>query len=317
MRDFDQKNMQRTDLADEKEEYLRQKCGGSIPGIYVERKKINGFGIHIMQVTSADGERATGKPMGKYVTVDIGKIWLSDKKRFNDACHLLAGFIREFIPDKDSSCLLAALGNKNIIADATGPFTADNFIVTRHIKQESPEMFESLDMRETICICPGVLGSTGIEAAQIIKGAVNQTSPGFIIAVDSLASRRLSRLAATVQICNTGISPGSGINNARKELSEATLGIPVIAIGVPTVVEVTTLAADIIRSTAEKSGEGKLKNAVNEVIDELSANEGEGYFVTPKETDHIIKDTSKLIGYAINLALHNGITCEEIDEFLS
>ena len=317
MRDFDQKSMQRTDLADEKEESLREKSGGSIPGIYVERKKINGFSVHIMQVISKEGEVATGKPVGKYITVDIGKIWLSDKKRFNDACHLLAGFIREFIPDKDSSCLLAALGNKNIIADATGPFTAENFIVTRHIKQESPEMFESLDMRETICICPGVLGSTGIEAAQIIKGAVNQTAPKFIIAVDSLASRRLSRLAATVQICNTGISPGSGINNARKELSEATLGVPVIAIGVPTVVEVTTLAADIIRSTAEKNGEVKLRNAVNEIIDELSANEGEGYFVTPKETDHIIKDTSKLIGYAVNLALHNGITCEEIDEFLS
>ena len=135
--------------------------------------------------------------------------------------------------------------------------------------------------------------------------------------MDALASRRLSRLAATVQICNTGISPGSGINNARKELSEATLGVPVIAIGIPTVVEVTTLASDIIKSVAQKSGEENIKNAADDIIRALNADEAQGFFVTPKETDHIIKDTSKLIGYAINLALHKGISYEEIDEFLS
>lgn len=317
MRDFNQKNMQRTDLADEKEEYLRELSGADVPGIHVERTNVDGYNVHIMQVINKDGEKATGKPVGKYVTVDIGKIWLYDKQSFNRVCNVLANFIREFVPSDNGSCMLAALGNKNIIADASGPFTAENFIVTRHIKQENPEMFKELDMRETVCICPGVLGSTGLEAAQIIKGAITEAKPDFIIAVDALASRRLCRLAATVQICNTGISPGSGINNARKELSEATLGIPVIAIGIPTVVEVTTLATDIIWSVAEKSGEEKIKKAAGEIVRELNADEAQGFFVTPKETDHIIKDTSKLIGYAINLALHKGLSFEEIDEFLS
>ena len=317
MRDFNQKSMQRTDLADEKEEYLREQSGKNIPGIHVKNTNIDGFNVNIMDVTDKDGERATGKLQGRYVTVDIGRIWLSDKQSFCRACNVLANFIREFIPSGNGACLLAALGNKNIIADASGPFTAENFIVTRHIKQENPEMFKELDMRETVCICPGVLGSTGLEAAQIIKGAIKEAKPEFIIAVDALASRRLSRLAATVQICNTGISPGSGINNARKELSESTLGVPVIAIGIPTVVEVTTLASYIIWSVAEKSGEEKIKKAVNEIVRELNADEAQGFFVTPKETDHIIKDTSKLIGYARNLALHKSISFEEIDEFLS
>ena len=317
MRDFDKNLTQRTDLADETEEYLRERCNGNLQGICVKKQKIKGFDVHIMNVLDKQGEEATGKPVGRYVTINVGKIWLSDKQKFTDACFVIAQFLKEFIPSQDASCILAALGNKNIIADATGPLTAENFIVTRHIKESDSQMFESLCMRETLCICPGVLGNTGIEAAQIIKGAVDSVHPGFVIAVDSLASRRLSRLATTVQICDSGISPGSGINNARKEISSRSIGIPVIAIGIPTVVDVTTLAADIIRSAAEKSHSDSLKKSVYEIIEEISANESQGFFVTPKETDHIIKDTSKLIGYAINLALHDNITMQEIDEFLS
>ena len=317
MRDFDKNFTQRTDLADETEEYLREKCSGNLPGICVKKEKIKGFDVHIMNVLDKTGQEASGKPVGRYVTINTGKIWLSDKQKFADACSVIAQFLREFIPKYKSSCMLAALGNKNIIADATGPLTAENFVVTRHIKEADPQMFENLCMRETLCICPGVLGNTGMEAAQIVKGAVESAKPGFVIAVDSLASRRLSRLATTVQICDTGISPGSGINNARKEIRSKSIGVPVIAIGVPTVVEVTTLATDIIRSAAEKSNSGSIKNSVYDIIEEISANESEGFFVTPKETDHIIKDTSKLIGYSINLALHEDITLQEIDEFLS
>lgn len=317
MRDFEQNLSERTDLAEETAEFLREKSGESIPGIYVKKEKINGFDVHTMQVLNNDGEKVSGKPIGKYVTVNTGKIWLYDKGRFNDACELLADYIKSFIPEWANSCMLAALGNKGIIADATGPLTAENFIVTRHIKQTEPKMFNELGLRDTLCICPGVLGNTGMEAAQIIKGAAELAKPDFIIAVDSLASRRLSRLATTVQICDTGISPGSGINNARKELSMDTIGVPVIAIGIPTVVEVTTLAADIVKTAVQSRGRKSLHNAVDEIIEEISANEGEGFFVTPKETDHIIKDTAKLIGYSLNLALHDGITVAEIDEFLS
>lgn len=306
----------RTDLADEKEEFLKEKEGEKLTGIAVNRKKINGFDVSVMNVINSEGEKASGKPVGKYVTIDVGKIWMSDKKTFSDACSLLASFIKEFIP-KEGSCMLAALGNKKIIADAVGPLTAENFIVTRHIKEAESEIFNALNLRETLCIVPGVLGNTGIEAAKIIKGAVSESDPSFIIAVDALASRKLSRLATTVQICDTGITPGSGINNSRKEISKNTLGIPVIAIGVPTVVDVTTLASDIVRSTAERRGDGKIKDTISSIIDEISLDNAENFFVTPKETDHIIKDTSKLIGYSINMALHDGITESEIDELIS
>lgn len=306
----------RTDLADEKEEFLKERDGENLTGIVVNRKKINGFDVSIMNVLNKDGEEASGKPIGKYVTVDVGKIWMSDKKTFSDACNLISSFIKEFIPE-NGSCMLAALGNKNIIADAIGPLTAENFIVTKHIKDSESEIFEALNLRETLCILPGVLGNTGIEAAKIIKGAVTESDPSFIIAVDSLASRHLSRLATTVQICDTGITPGSGINNARKEISRRTTGVPVIAIGVPTVVDVTTLASDIIRNVAEKSSDAKIKNSVRQIINEISSGDADNFFVTPKETDHIIKDTSKLIGYSLNLALHGGITEAEIDELIS
>ena len=314
MRDFNQNLRQRTDLADEAAEYFKERSGSQSPGLRAEKQQKHGYETHILTVLDERGAEASGKPEGTYITVDVGKIWLSEKQRFKDACEALAECIRGFIPD-ETSCLLAALGNKNIIADATGPFTAENFIVTRHIKESNPEMFEELGLRETVCISPGVLGNTGVEAAQIIRGAVECTEPGFVIAVDSLASRRLSRLATTVQICDTGISPGSGINNARKELSVNTLGIPVIAIGVPTVVEVTTLAADILQDTARNSGMDE--DGIGDMLDRLAARGSDGFFVTPKETDHIIKDTAKLIGYGINLALHDGLTFDDIDEFLS
>ena len=317
MKDFNNLFITRTDLIDEKEEYLREKDSGNIRGILVREENIRGFQVQFMEVTDHHGEEISGKRIGKYITVDVGKIWSQDKKRFCDACFVISELIKSFIPDKNSSCMLAALGNKNIIADAIGPITAENYIVTSHIKKLRPDMFCELGMRETYCICPGVLGSTGIEAAQIIKGVSEYAKDCFVVAVDSLACRRLSRLATTVQICDTGITPGSGINNARREISQKTLGVPVIAIGVPTVVDVTTLASDIVKSTAERVKNEKYNCSAEKIINEIASMEAENFFVTPKETDHIIKDISKLIGFSLNLALHENLSFDEIDEFLS
>ena len=314
MKDYNLKILPRTDLADEAAEAML--ASSQTDGIVSRYVTENGVDVHILDVKSEKGAERTGKPIGRYVTVNIGKIWTTDKEQFENTCRVTAKYIRDFLPDKGSACLLAALGNKDIIADAVGPCTADNFIVTRHIKDADPELFRSFSLRDTLCISPGVLGNTGIEAAEIIKGVADFGSPGFVIAVDSLASRRLSRLATTVQICDTGISPGSGINNARKELTEKTLGVPVIAIGVPTVVEASTLAQDIVMTAAEHSGNSLVKENAKLILEKITP-EGEGYFVTPKETDHIIKDVSKLIGYAINLALHDDLSFDEIDEFLS
>lgn len=318
MRDFDLDFPQRTDLADEAAERFREKSGRDSPGICARREKRHGFDIHILDVLDERGEAASGKSVGRYLTLDVGRIWTEEKKRFHEACETFAYCVRTFLPrgtGHDAPCMLAALGNRAIIADAIGPITADHFIVTRHIRESNPEMFASLEMRETLCLCPGVLGNTGVEAAEIIGGTAASAKPGFVIAVDALASRKLSRLATTIQICDTGISPGSGIYNTRKALNRATLGVPVIAIGVPTVVEATTLAVDILRTAAEA---GQLdKAAVGEIIGRISEQNEEGFFVTPKETDHIIKDAAKLIGYGLNLALHDNLSFDDIDEFLS
>ena len=242
--------------------------------------------------------------------------------RVRAAAETLAACLRSLFPKNlsaDAPCMLAALGNRAIIADAVGPMTADHFIVTRHIKAADKAMFDSLGLRETLCVVPGVSGNTGMEAAEIAAGVSSLAKPGFIVAVDALASRRLSRLATTVQICDTGISPGSGIYNTRKAFDKETFGVPVIAIGVPTVVEVTTLAIDVIQTAFQSMEQAKKpdEQTVGGIIDKIAAHHGESFFVTPKETDHILKDTAKLIGYGLNLALHDTLSFDDIDEFLS
>lgn len=305
----------RTDLADEKHEFFQKNYGDDLKGIRVKSYDEDGFSVNITEILDKNGEKIYGKPTGRYVTIDVGRIWFSQKERFNRACGLIGKYLREFIPNGGGSCMLAALGNKSIIADGIGPFCAEGFIVTKHILQANREIFDGLNLRETMCISPGVLGNTGIEAAKIVKGAVQEAKPSFIIAVDSLVSGRLSRLATTIQICDTGITPGSGVNNRRSEISIGTMGVPVIAIGVPTVVDVTTLAVDIVRRATEKSAGKRWSNYGKDIIESITEEMScENFFVTPKETDHIIKDTAKLLAYSINLALHEGISCGEIDE---
>lgn len=310
MKDFSTNFTVRTDLASETREHWKQKNTGEPDGIFYESRDISGILVERMKILDERGEEISGKPTGEYVTVNIGKVWTYDIENFDNTCDVLSKCISKFIKS-DGLCLFAGLGNSQIIADAVGPFTANNFIVTRHIKNADEKMFESLNMRETSCIVPGVLGNTGIEASDIIKSAVDFIKPDFVIAVDALCSRKLSRLATTVQITDTGICPGSGIYNKRKALNKETLGIPVIAIGIPTVVEAQTIAYDLIFDG--DSGDDEFSKEISRRLCENP----KGFFVTPKETDHIIKDTSKLIGYAVNMALHKGLTKEEVDEFLS
>lgn len=314
MRDFSTIFTVRTDLASETRELWREKNSGEPDGTRYENKKICGVDADFLEVMNSDGEKATGKPKGRYCTLNVGKIWDSDIRGFDNAMTALCRIIRNFIPENAKSCLVAGLGNSGIIADAVGPFAVSNVIVTHHIKRADPELFSQMGMCDVMSICPGVLGNTGLEGADVVASVVKNENPDFVIAIDALASRKLSRLATTVQICDTGISPGSGINNTRKSLCRQTLGIPVIAVGVPTVVEASTLAYDLVCSLSEKLPQSSDDmNVIKAVLAENPIN----YFVTPKETDHIIKDTSKLIGYAINLALNSDLTREEIDEFLS
>lgn len=294
----------RTDLALEIHE-----LHGEESGIIVDEREADGFLISTATVKSGEGERVSGKKAGKYITVEIGKIWQLDRTAFERASKVIAAEIEALLPRKSGCVLVAGLGNEEITPDSLGPRVVKSLLVTRHIGTLDPSLFENAGFGCVAAISPGVLGKTGIESAEIIKSICRDIKPACVIVIDSLASRRLQRLASTVQISDVGISPGSGVLNKRAELNESLLGAPVISLGVPTVVDAATLAYDLLE---EHSGEnGEFASAVEKIL----AGAGRDMFVTPKENDAIARETSKLIAMAINIALHK-MEISEINEYL-
>lgn len=309
--DFSTKYTVRTDLADEVLENIGRKKGNEDDGIDFKTEYIRSVRVDNVNVRTKEAEKLTGKPVGRYVTVTTGEIWKSDRETFENIARTLSEIIGQMIPQKEGLFLIAALGNDKITADAVGPFAADNLIVSRHIKLQSKELYESLELGECACIVPGVMGDTGAEALELVRGAVDMLKPSAVIVIDALASRNVSRLVKTVQISDSGISPGSGVGNARQEISRNTLGVPTVAIGVPTVVEAQTMCLDIL---SEALGEDP--EVYNYIVEKMPQNMGR-FFVCPKETDKIIKCMAKLIGYSLNFAIHKDITLGEMDEFLA
>lgn len=301
-----------TDLADESEELLRGKTP-STDSIECEKSTSDGVNIFSMTVKNEKGERLIGKRRGRYFTVDVGNTAIYDTETFERICNVFSSVICKFtdgIREKGGSFLLAGLGNPDIACDAVGSETVSNFIVTRHIRKSTPELFEKFGFYETAAFVPDVYGNTGIEAAEALKGIADDIRPSCIIAVDALASRRLSKLASTVQICDTGICPGSGVGNARAEISQETMGVPVIAIGVPTVVSATTLVMDML-------SEAQLFSHDTEAIREkIGASISGDCFVSKKECAAQVKSISRLIGYSLNKAIHKNMEFSEMRDFL-
>ena len=292
----------RTDLAVESEALRRETARHEIPGVRETHRRVRGFGVTELEVLDATGERALGKPRGRYITVELDALIRREENAFADACAVLSAQLRALLPPHCGGCLVVGLGNRDITPDAIGPDAVDCIMVTRHLKRELPDEFAGL--RPVAAVCAGVLGTTGIESGELVRAVAERLRPDVVIAVDALASRTPERLCRTVQIADTGIVPGSGVGNARKALNRETLGVPVIAVGVPTVVDAATLALDL----AAKSGvalDPEAFGAVGSMI------------VTPREIDKNVHDAAKLIGYAINLALHDGIGIADVDMFLS
>ncbi len=304
----------RTDLANERYEILRDSGEFDDDGLENFSNTEDGCEVYTLKVKSQYGADKCGKPIGEYITIDTGKVWYLDSDRFNEVSMLVSRHLKKFIP-RGGSVLVAGLGNRQIISDAVGAFTLSNLVVTRHIKEMSPKIFSQFSFRETSAILPDVLGNTGIEAAQIIKGAADAVKPCCIIAVDALCARKLSRLCTTVQISNTGICPGSGVGNSRQTIDESTMNIPVIALGIPTVVSAATIASDILSELGDNNNNNNnapLKDMLEKKLFPAEHN----YYVTPKESDSIIKSVSKLAGYAINLALQENLTVADIQNLL-
>lgn len=295
----------RTDLALEVHE-LR----GSESGIAVKETIKDGIKVTLAEISQGDGERASGKPAGKYITLETGKIWQHDRTRFSATAKLLSRELVSLIPQGEGSILVAGLGNEEITPDSLGPRVVKKLLVTRHIERIDPPLFASAGFGSVAAISPGVLGQTGIESAEIIKSVCDAIKPKCVILIDSLASRRLNRLATTVQLSNGGIAPGSGVSNRRCELNKRLLGVPVVSVGVPTVVDAATLAYDLLEEHA-----GREDKAFSEVVERILAGNSREMFVTPKENDVIARETAKLLAAAINIAVHN-MDINEINEYI-
>jgi len=247
----------RTDLALEAREMViasrvsnvhDEKNLSNIHGVIIKEKEENGIKLSLVEITK-DGEAELNKKAGKYLTMEIQGIRQKDtdlQKRVEETfAREFSHFLSQIGIKKDASCLVVGLGNWNVTPDALGPQVCENLLVTRHLYELSPENVDE-GYRPVSALAPGVMGLTGIETSDIIVGVVEKTKPDFVIAIDALASRSIERVNSTVQISNTGIHPGSGVGNKRKELSEETLGVPVIAVGVPTVVDAVSITSDTI-----------------------------------------------------------------------
>ncbi len=295
----------RTDLALEAEALWResQSAQRSPAGVQASRAQRGSFSVTTVEILDERGEAALGKPRGTYITIELDALIRREENAFPEACRLLSDELRALLAlPPEAACLVVGLGNRAITPDAIGPDAVDCVMVTRHLTQCLPEDFGAF--RPVSAVCSGVLGTTGIESSALVRAVSAAVRPAAVVAIDALASRSPEHLCRTVQIADTGIVPGSGVGNAREALNRDTLGIPVIAIGVPTVVDAATLTLDL----ASRSGAAP---------DPASFGDAGGMIVTPREIDKNVRDVAKLIGYSLNLALHDGLTVEDVDMFLS
>lgn len=278
----------RSDLAVE----LRP-AGESLPGIDFREEEREGFRIGRLTVEK-EGEALVGKPEGVYITLELGQIWEAEKATFDAARRAVAGELRALLEAAApgfSSVLVAGLGNAKLTADAIGPETAAGVTVTRHLQGSDPRLFEALGRRCVSALSPGVAGQTGFESAALLRRAVEEARPDLVLAVDALAARSAARLCTTVQLTGSGICPGSGVGNAREALSKETLGVPVIALGVPTVAD----SATIVRDVLEQAGIGRLSPALRKVLEE-----GRRYFVSVRDSDRAVAALASLLAGAID-----------------
>ena len=307
----------RTDLADERRDLYKKanNVENEVEGIESQQEDVNEkIKITRVKITSEQGEQAIGKPKGEYITIDIKKINLLTEEELEDASKILAEELKRLIGEKiefKDDVLIVGLGNEEVTPDALGPNVIKNVEITRHIINYLPQYIDE-NTRPVSAIAPGVLGTTGIETLEIIKGVVEHIKPKLLIVIDALASRSMERISSTIQISNTGIVPGAGVGNTRKEISENTLSIPVIAIGIPTVVETAVVVNDALDIFIEKlQQEAKSNDYLNEIkekdnyeeIKEALLPKDFNFIVTPKEIDELVLNMGKVVANGINMSL--------------
>ena len=313
----------RTDLAVERNEIYKKanKIENNIQGIDTEEEKDENVTITRVKVTDESGAEAIGKPVGSYITLDVKGLKFASEEEINKASEKLGQELKDLInrhcTEKDD-ILVVGLGNLDVTPDALGPKVISYVDITRHIIKYVPQYIDK-DTRPVSAVAPGVLGTTGIETFEILKGIVENIEVKLIIAIDALASRSMSRISNTIQLSDTGIHPGAGVENKRKEITKNTLNVPVIAIGVPTVVDVATIASDSIDIFVNKMNQEIKKDEFGEKYSEFFTNllnedkyemiketlipENYNFIVTPKEIDEIIDNMANIVASGINLSL--------------
>ena len=267
-----------------------------------------------VKITNEDAEQALGKPKGNYITIDIKKMNIITDEEMEKASDTLATEIKKLVENQIQSkddILVVGLGNSEVTPDALGPEVVKNLEITRHIINYLPQYIDE-NARPVSAIAPGVLGTTGIETVEIIKGVVDNIKPKLLIVIDALASRSIERISSTIQISDTGIAPGAGVGNKRKEITQNSLGIPVIAIGIPTVVDLATITDDCLELFISKLQEEaksndylnelKSKDNYEEIREALIPNDF-NMVVTPKEIDGLIDNMKNIVARGINFAV--------------
>lgn len=322
----------RTDLAIEARELAQREAAKAdeVEGVEVETEEQPEYSLTHVRIVSEQGSQRMGKPIGNYITLESEKLKENDVECHERLIAILAENIRSLAKLKKEDCILVAgLGNWNITPDALGPKVVAKILVTRHLQGTLPEEIEQT-VRPVAAISPGVMGITGIETGEIIKGIVDKLHPSLLIAIDALAARHSKRINAAIQMSDTGVAPGAGVGNRRMMLDEESLGIPVIAIGVPTVVDAATLVNDtmdrILGEMIQQTEKGSefyqtLRSLEQEekyqMIAEILGPYTGNMFVTPKEVDAVVDRLANIIANSINIALHPGITMEDINKYNS
>lgn len=283
----------RTDLALEEQEYLQKEAGQAarLSGVQVQTAVRRGIRTTAVRVLNEEGERQLHKPVGTYVTLELDDLNRRQRKAFERIEQTLAGELAALMKLKpDTSVLVVGLGNPDVTPDSVGPRCLKRLFVTRHLREHIPDSFGTL--RTVSALQPGVMGSTGMESAETVRAVIAETKPDCLLVIDALASREMSRLCTTVQLSDTGLIPGSGLGNRRAALTEQTLGIPVFAIGTPTVTE----AAGLLPQDRKR--------------------EAEDCIITLRSIDEKTEQIAALIAGSVNFALHSGLTGDQIAQFV-
>lgn len=290
----------RTDLAlEQRERFVSDQI--EIPGVAVEETYDDMCEVRVttVRIETENGAAVMGKPVGNYITLEAPKMAEADESYHREISGKLMEVLERCLPEKEDgqSILIIGLGNRNVTPDALGPLVVEHLDITRHLVKEYGKYALGGEADRIVsAVVPGVMGQTGMETVEIVRGIVEETEPDFVIAIDALAARSVRRLNRTIQIADTGIAPGSGVGNHRNAITEETVGVPVIAIGVPTVVDAATIVGDSIEEYVAKCrDEGMRENKEHLIPPYLY-----GMFVTPKDIDETMERTSYTISEALN-----------------